>query len=93
MLEQHPEMSDRAIAEECGVGNKTVSRMRAATVSNDTVGKRLGRDGKARRMPSLNEHRRPSYSRALLEQHDVAAAIAERVEMITPRLHDLRSLR
>lgn len=53
----NPEKSDRAIAVEIGVGNKTVSRARA-TVSRDTVetpaaepAKRVGRDGKARSMP------------------------------------------
>lgn len=49
----NPQKSDRAIAEEIGVGNATVSRVRReATVSNDTVEKRVGLDGKARAMPS-----------------------------------------
>jgi hypothetical protein len=42
-----PEKSDRAIAEEIGVGNKTVSRARKTVVSNDTTEKRKGRDGKS----------------------------------------------
>jgi hypothetical protein len=53
---QNPEKSDRRIAEDIGVGNKTVSRARKqAGVSSDTPGKtvshqsdkRIGRDGKA----------------------------------------------
>jgi hypothetical protein len=44
--------SDRVIAAELGVGNKTVSRVRRATVSFDTVAKRVGKDGKARKSPS-----------------------------------------
>ena len=48
-IAESPEKSDRAIAAELGVGNKTVSRARAkATVSPDTVG-RVGLDGKERR--------------------------------------------
>jgi hypothetical protein len=47
-----PEKSDRAIAADLGVGNATVSRVRRATVSHDTVVEpRTGRDGKTRRMP------------------------------------------
>lgn len=49
-----PHKSDRAIAEELGIGNATVSRARRdATVSDDTVDgePRVGLDGKTRRMP------------------------------------------
>jgi hypothetical protein len=43
----NPELSDRAIAEKLGIGNKTVSRVRKqAGVSGDTGEKRQGRDGK-----------------------------------------------
>jgi hypothetical protein len=45
----NPEKSDRAIAAELGIGNKTVSRART-TVSDDTVA-RIGLDGKVRKMP------------------------------------------
>jgi hypothetical protein len=47
-IARNPEKSDRAIAAEIGVGNKTVSRARR-TVSRDTVAARVGLDGKARR--------------------------------------------
>ena len=48
---RNPEKSDRAIAAEIGVGNKTVSRARR-TVSRDTVAARVGLDDKARRTPA-----------------------------------------
>jgi hypothetical protein len=48
-----PEMSDRAIAKEIGVSTPTVSRARArSTVTNVTVAKRTGIDGKARTVPT-----------------------------------------
>lgn len=53
-IQQNPEKSDRAIADEIGVGNATVSRARRdqSTVSRDAVQKRTGRDGRARRRPT-----------------------------------------
>jgi hypothetical protein len=49
----NPNKSDRAIAEEIGVGRMTVSRARkAATVPCGTVEKRTGKDGKARKVPA-----------------------------------------
>lgn len=53
-IEANPQKSDRAIAAELGIGNKTVSRARQqSTVSRDTVrqSKRIGKDGKERRVP------------------------------------------
>jgi len=50
-VKDNPGMSDRDIADKLGIGNATVSRARRATVSNDTVEKRTGKDGKKRRMP------------------------------------------
>jgi hypothetical protein len=50
----NPEKSDRAIAEDIGVGHATVSRARS-TVSGETVEKRVGKDGKARRLPKKAE--------------------------------------
>lgn len=52
----NPRKSDRAIAAELGVGNATVSRARRrSTVSDGTVGKRVGRDGKIRGLPKRPE--------------------------------------
>jgi hypothetical protein len=48
---ENPEMSDRAIAAEIGVGPETVRRARKSTASHEAVGKRTGRDGKTRAMP------------------------------------------
>ena len=48
-VKDSPGKSDRAIAEELGVSDRTVNRARASTATNDAVGKRTGRDGKARR--------------------------------------------
>jgi hypothetical protein len=43
--------SDRAIAEEIGVGSNTVRRARESTAPNGAVEKRTGKDGKARKLP------------------------------------------
>jgi hypothetical protein len=50
---KNPEKSDRAIAAATGVPHATISRARKATVSNETVEKRVGLDGKARKQPKL----------------------------------------
>jgi hypothetical protein len=47
-----PEMSDRAIAEDVGVSDRTDKRARnKSTATDDAVEKRTGRDGKARKRP------------------------------------------
>jgi hypothetical protein len=48
----HPELSDRAIATEIGVSDKTVAKARKSTADKSAVAKRTGRDGKARKLPS-----------------------------------------
>jgi hypothetical protein len=45
--------SDRAIAEQLGIGKDTVRRAR--TGANAPVGKRVGKDGKLRRIPKLKK--------------------------------------
>ena len=54
-IEEHPEKSDRAIAEEIGVSKSRVNELRNELSGNRTVDaapeKRVGRDGKARKMP------------------------------------------
>ena len=47
----HPEKSDRAIAKEIGVAPNTVRKARA-TAQKCAVAKRIGRDGKARKLPA-----------------------------------------
>ena len=59
-IKANPHKSDRALAEELGVGNATVSRARrASTVSRDTV--RTGLDGKKRKQPK-KRRRLPSVT-------------------------------
>jgi hypothetical protein len=54
----HPDWSDRQLAKAVGVGVMTVSRARkSSTVPNGTVEKRIGSDGKARKLP---ERRKPA---------------------------------
>ena len=48
----NPGKSDRAIAAAIGVGSNTVRRARKATAPNGAVAKRLGKDGKARKLPT-----------------------------------------
>jgi hypothetical protein len=48
----HPEKSDRAIAADIGVSQPTVSKARKETTDNNlSVERRIGLDGKTRRMP------------------------------------------
>src|ERR1700722_13570493 len=48
----NPEKSDRALAKEIGVDAATVRRARKhATAANAAVDKRIGRDGKTRKLP------------------------------------------
>src|SRR6266481_5565577 len=48
----HPEKSDRAIAAEIGVSDKTVGKARRATAEFSAVDTRVGLDGKARKQPT-----------------------------------------
>jgi hypothetical protein len=51
-----PGLSARAIAEETGIHDATISRaLKKATGSNDSVAKRTGKDGKRRKMPTESE--------------------------------------
>jgi AraC-like DNA-binding protein len=56
ILEHHHNLSDRSIAEICGLSPKTVARHRAnlGARARYESERRLGRDGKVRRLPSLN---------------------------------------
>jgi len=47
-VKAHPELSDRAIAEDLGIDHKTVGKARKATGDNSPVDKRTGRDGRKR---------------------------------------------
>jgi len=50
-VKANPEKSDRAIADEIGVSDKTVAKARRSTADNSAVEKRIGKDGKKRRQP------------------------------------------
>src|SRR5262245_55175690 len=76
-IKASPQKSDRAIAKEIGVSNVTVSKARKdATVNQLTVDKRVGLDGKVRRMPKskpvleipTEEEAERSYQRTLYDQ-------------------------
>jgi hypothetical protein len=69
-IEDNPEKSDRAIADDIGVSPMTVNRARA-TVPDVTV-ERTGRDGKTRRMPERNA--RSVEDDSTREDADVAQA-------------------
>ena len=51
-VKANPQKSNRAIAEDLGVGKDTVRRARQSTGAGEPVEKRVGRDGKARRQPT-----------------------------------------
>jgi hypothetical protein len=65
-VKTNPGKSDRAIADEIGVGNKTVSRARQSTVSNDTVetSARVGRDSKVRVAPQPKQRKNNTPEKA-----------------------------
>jgi ParB-like chromosome segregation protein Spo0J len=70
LLQLHPERSDRVIAVAVGVSNSTVSAMRRredATVQIAQPAQRIGKDGKAHRLPQRkSEHRAPVHPAATL---------------------------
>lgn len=95
----NPEKSDRAIAEEIGTSHVTVHRARKSTVTrNVTVEqeKRIGRDGKARKMPDpeilrqkeqaklLREQKKEQREAEKRQQAEEQAAWAEKVEKTFP---------
>ena len=59
-VKAHPEKSDGALATEIGVNPETVRRARkSSTPANAEVEKRVGRDGKTRRMPKQRQRPEP----------------------------------
>ena len=57
----NPHKSDRALAAEIGVGSNTVRRARQkGTAPDGAVGKRVGRDGKARKQPKRLARKTPA---------------------------------
>lgn len=56
---KNPEKSDRAIAEEIGVSDRTVNRARR-TATGVAVGRRVGKDGRVRGLPSRPTNSAPT---------------------------------
>jgi len=54
-----PEKSNRAIAADIGVDEKTVRKVRQSTADLSAVAKRLGKDGKARKLPAKPKIKKP----------------------------------
>jgi|SRR5262249_30977300 len=77
VLKANPEKSDRAIAKELGVSHPTVAKARASTGNSLPVDKRIGLDGKARKVkkraarngtpPRVNPEAANAYIRRALE--------------------------
>jgi hypothetical protein len=49
---ENPGRSDRSIAAEIGVSDRTVNRARGSTATHDAVEKRVGADGRSRKQPA-----------------------------------------
>ena len=69
----HPEKSDRTIAKEIGVSDKTVAKARKATAEKSAVAKRIGRDGKARKLP--NKRMTPEAANAMRARAEAVARL------------------
>lgn len=69
----HPEKSDRTIAKEIGVSDKTVAKARKTTAEKSAVAKRIGRDGKARKLP--NKQMTPEAANAMRARAEAVARL------------------
>jgi hypothetical protein len=78
----NPGKSDRAHAAELGVGSNTVRRARKATAPSGAVEKRVGQDGKVRKMP---KRRRPMF---LTSNKDVMPTEEEAEKSYQETLYD-----
>jgi hypothetical protein len=66
---EHPEKSNRSIANEIGVDEKTVRLGRASTADHSAVAEpRIGLDGKTRKLPSYIPDPPPLIRDTLIEQ-------------------------
>lgn len=84
----NPEKSDRAIAKEIGVSADTVRRARETTARNRAVDRRLGRDGKVRKLPQ-----RPPVSADQVARFEAqrARAVAVAAMFGAPISNDMRA--
>jgi hypothetical protein len=76
---EHPEKSDRAIAKETGIPRATLQRARKSTGPNGPVDKRIGLDGKTRRLPQHCPNVTPEEE---LQNTPVAAALLVNIRPI-----------
>ena len=53
IVRSHPELSDRSIARNCGLAATTVAGIRARTSANEQASVRIGRDGRARPLATV----------------------------------------
>ena len=79
-ITKNPEKSSRAIAEEIGVDEKTVRKARKATADKSAVEKRVGKDGKVRKLPAKNPK--------LTGEKDLCARVSARFNDIVAGLVD-----
>jgi hypothetical protein len=82
----HPNKSNRAIAAETGIAEVTIRRARS-TASNDAVEKRVGLDGKTRRMPS---HSNNQITEEEKKQVPRATALIDRIMPILREMEQER---
>src|ERR1035437_719181 len=78
-VKAHPEKSDRAIADDIGVGSNTVKRARETTAPDGAVDKRVGKDGKSRRLPKPHKNspeREEQAARLVLDEGKTHAQAA-----------------
>lgn len=81
----NPEKSNRAIAADIGVSEPTVRRARKSTASPDAVAKRIGKDGKVRKLPAV---KLASDAEALAFLKAPLRVQAERIERELADEHD-----
>jgi hypothetical protein len=87
LLKLHPEQSDRVLAAETGFSHTTVQKARKKATGNRLpVGKRVGKDGKARRMPT----KKPQTNGATASANNGAGELVtvrsstETIPLVTP---------
>jgi hypothetical protein len=84
----NPQKSNRAIADEVGVSEPTVRRARKPTASHDAVAKRVGKDGKARKVPAAKVE---TFTTSEFDEEDgITAAVADARQSVTSDLRIVR---
>ena len=80
LLKLHPEKSNRAISADTGIPLETVRRARKTTDPFGSVAKRVGRDGKTRRMPTP----KAKPDREQPTKTEIAAAASQTIDIGPP---------